>query len=133
MDTSNFKEMFTTDEVKQLRQRVAELEKERDELKLVVSAHADFFSSTQSEMADLKESVECLSATNDFLIGKRDENIILKAAVKQLTAERDAALAELSGKTERLKSELREALACGEDGDWQSARRIINTALGEDK
>lgn len=76
-------------ELEQLRQRVAELEKERDELKLVVSAHADFFSSTQSEMADLKESVECLSATNDFLIGKRDENIILKAAVKQLTAERD--------------------------------------------
>lgn len=84
------------DSFEQLRQRVAELEKERDELKLVVSAHADFFSRTQSEMADLKESVECLSATNDFLTGKRDENIILKAAVKQLTAERDAALARLS-------------------------------------
>ena len=83
-----------TAELEQLRQRVAELEKERDELKLVVSAHADFFSRTQSEMADLKESVECLSATNDFLTGKRDENIILKAAVKQLTAERDAALNE---------------------------------------
>ena len=83
-----------TAELEQLRQRVAELEKERDELKLVVSAHADFFSRTQSEMADLKESVECLSATNDFLAGKRDENIILKAAVKQLTAERDAALNE---------------------------------------
>ena len=82
-------------EIEQLRQRVAELEKERDELKLVVSAHADFFSRTQSEMADLKESVECLSATNDFLAGKRDENIILKAAVKQLTAERDAAITNL--------------------------------------
>ena len=82
-------------ELEQLHQRVAELEKERDELKLVVSAHADFFSRTQSEMADLKESVECLSATNDFLAGKRDENIILKAAVKQLTAERDAAITNL--------------------------------------
>lgn len=113
-------------EIEQLRQRVAELEEERDELKLVVSAHADFFSSTQSEMADLKESVECLSATNDFLIGKRDENIILKAAVKQLTAERDAALneardfesdvdtvtqhnVELQLETIALKSALREA------------------------
>lgn len=82
-----------TAELEQLRQRVAELKKERDELKLVVSAHADFFSRTQSEMADLKESVECLSATNCFLAGKRDENIILKAAVKQLTAELNDAIA----------------------------------------
>lgn len=82
-----------TAELEQLRQRVAELKKERDELKLVVSAHADFFSRTQSEMDDLKESVECLSATNCFLAGKRDENIILKAAVKQLTAELNDAIA----------------------------------------
>ncbi len=125
-------------EIEQLRQRVAELEKERDELNLVVSAHADFFSSTQSEMADLKESVECLSATNDFLIGKRDENIILKAAVKQLTAERDAALAELSGKTERLKSALREAmkemLRCQYyEGQLDKAVAVIAAALGEEK
>ena len=30
-----------------------------------------------------------------------------------------------------LKSALREALECGEDGDWQSARRVITAALGE--
>ena len=45
------------DSFEQLRQRVADLEKERDELKLVVSAHADFFSRTQYEMTDLKDQL----------------------------------------------------------------------------
>ncbi len=98
MDTSNFKEMFTTDEVKQLRQRVAELEEVRD--------------AALTEVALLKPNPLC--DTGCMLSCKMEADYY----EKQITT---------------MKSSLREALACGEDGDWQSARRIINTALGEDK
>ena len=41
----------------------------------------------KSENEELKESVECLTSTNEFLTGKREENILLKAAVKALREE----------------------------------------------
>ena len=147
------------DELEQLRQRVAELEMERDEadrragaaergyasyLDAAVArdswlkkakaqwgadsnisfdvvwaealAQKEQITTLKSERDELNESVECLSATNDFLTGKREENIVLKAAVKQLKADRDAALAENAAYYQLAKKEV-----------WEAADKEITT------
>ena len=45
---------------------------------------------------------------------------VLETSIKQLTKQRDLAV-----------EAMREALECGEDGDWQSARRIFASAIKE--
>lgn len=45
---------------------------------------------------------------------------VLETSIEQLTKQRDLAV-----------EAMREALECGEDGDWQSARRILASAIKE--
>ena len=109
------------------------------------------------KMKYTEQAVETLDDAGSVIANKNIEIEQLRQRVAELEEVRDAALAEvallkpnplcdtgcmLSCKMEAdyyekqittMKSSLREALACGEDGDWQSARRIINTALGEEK
>lgn len=90
MDTSNFKEVFTSDEVKQLRQRVAELERFHElDTKQIAYLLEERNLLTAERAAELSRDSDLCRSQHKEILRMQDREDALKLRVAELEKERD--------------------------------------------